>query len=265
MVRNDTLPSPSAAACTALWLLMVMLVACAAEVPAAPTSARLAPSPLPNGARTLVVMGAAELVALTAVEAPPGGDGPTQLTLALVRGDHVAPLALPSPAIYAAAWARDAVVLSADGTLRRLGADGSVTLVARDLVTEPALSAHGLVLAYVAHDGDLAYALRVIEAGQTRTIARDVPSAGALRFAPDARALVFVGRSTGGVAGLHTISLETSEDATRCLTNCTLITGQPWGEEFVPLPAGTDALHFDGDEVFYEGVRVRFRSATVTP
>lgn len=263
--RRPAPQSPLASSAT-IGLLVATLSACAADAPrTTSTAAQLAPTVLPSGARSLFAMGATELVVLRSLEAPPGGDGPTRLTLALARAGQSVPVELPSPAIYAAPWGDDAVVLSADGTLRRLRANGALVLVARDVVDDPALSDDGRKLAYVAHDGDLAYALRVIEVGHTRTIARDVPSAGALRFSPDARALVFVGRSAGGVAGLHTISLEPADEATRCLTNCALVTGQPWGNNFVPLPAGAIALHFDGDEVFYAQVRVRYRFGAVTP
>lgn len=148
----------------------------------------------------------------------------------------------------------------------RMGVDGASVLVAREVVTEPAISDDGQALAYVAHDGSLAYALRVIDARGTRTIARDVPSAGALRFSPDGRALVFVGRSPGGVAGLHAISVDAAAGVTtapRCLTNCELVTGRPWGARFVPPPAGAAALRFDGDEVAYEQVRVAFRGGAL--
>lgn len=249
-------------------LASTVLVACAVETPtAAPASAALGAPSLPPGARTLVTMPDGRIVVLRTLSgAPLGGDGPTQLALGLVRGEQVTPLELPSPAVHAARWGDAAVILGADGSLWRMGVDGGPVLVAREVVTEPAISDDGAVLAYVARDGSLAYALRVIDAAGTRTIARDVPSAGALRFSPDARALVFVGRSRGGVAGLHAISLDAPTDAPsapRCLTNCDLVTGQPWGMRFVPPPAGAAAMRFIGDDVAYEQVRVAFRGGAL--
>jgi hypothetical protein len=244
------------------------LAACAADVP--PTGAARVPleaPALPSGARRLVALPGAELVALrTLFEAPEGAGDPTQLALGVVRGGQVTPLELPSPALGAVAWGDVAAVLSVDGTLRRVGADALPVLVARDVVTEPAVSDDGRVLAYVAHDGSLGYALRVLEAGRTRTIARDVPHAGALRFSPDVRTLVFIGASRGGVMGLHSLAVDAPPDGSvlpRCLTNCELVTGQPWGARFVPLPAGARALRFEGDDVLYDQVRVAFRGGAL--
>ncbi len=109
--------------------------------------------------------------------------------------------------------------------------------------------------------------------GRTHTIARDLPAAGALRFAPDARQLVYVGRSPGGVAGLHVVALPSprAQDSNpshppqgaipRCLTNCILTTGALDESAFLPLPAGPADLAFDGDVVRYGVVRVAYRGA----
>lgn len=260
--------SNSRSVCVLCVVALCCVAACAVETPAAaPVRASLDAPALPSGTRRLVSLPGAELVVLrTLSETPQGGDGPTQLALGLVRRGQIAPLELPSPAIYATAWADVAAVLSADGTLRRLGADGVPVLVARDVVTEPAVSDDGRALAYVVHDALVAYALRVIEAGRTRTLARDVPAAGALRFSPDARTLVFIGASAGGVSGLHAIELAASADGTsppRCLTNCELVTGRPWGGRFVPLPVDVAALRFDGDDLVYDQVRVAFRGGAL--
>lgn len=249
-------------------LLAGALASCAVEAPvAAPSGVTLVAPSVPSGMRTLVTMPGAALVVLRVVsEAPLGGDGPAQLALGLARGTEIAPLELSSPAVSAVAWGDAAAVLGADGSLSRVGREGRPVLVAREVVTEPGVSDDGRLLAYVARDGDLAYALRVIEAGHTRTIARDVPSAGALRFSPDGRTLVFVGRSPGGVAGLHAIAIGAPAGigtTPRCLTNCELVTGRPWGTRFVALPAGAAALRFDGDDVLYDQVRVAYRGGAL--
>jgi len=238
--------------------LAASLVACVVDAPAA-SSGSAASSALasPTELRSLVALRGARLVVVRVLaQAPVGGDGPTQLALGLARGTAITPLALPSPATHAVAWGDDAAVLSADGTLRRVTESGAAVLVAREVVTEPAVSDDGRLLAYVAHDGALDYAIRMVDAQRTHDVARGVPSAGVLRFSPDARVLLFVGRSAGGVAGLHAIALASDAIAPRCLTNCDLVTGQPWGARFVPLPAGAAALRFVGDEVHYDDVRV---------
>lgn len=240
--------------------LAASLVACVVDASPAPNSgAATTALARPRDLRSLVALRGAQLVVVRVLaQAPEGGDGPTRLALGLARGTEVTPLALPSPATHAVAWGDDAAVLSADETLRRVTASGAAVLVARDVVTEPAVSDDGRLLAYVAHDGELDYAIRIVDAQGTRDVARGVPSAGVLRFSPDARVLVFVGRSAGGVAGLHEIVLATASEAIapRCLTNCDLVTGQPWGARFVPLPVGAAALRFVGNEVRYDDVRV---------
>jgi len=265
IIRDRSAAFPASAVLT---FLAVSLVACVVDAPGARTGGA-ASSALdsPPELRSLVALRGAQLVVIRVLaQAPEGGDGATQLALGLARGSEVTSLALPSPATHAVAWGDDAAVLSADGTLRHVTASGAAVLVARDVVTEPAVSDEGRLLAYVAHDGELDYAIRIVDAQRTHDVARGVPSAGVLRFSPDARVLLFVGRSAGGVAGLHAITLMSGDGTTpasgtdtiapRCLTNCDLVTGQPWGARFVPLPSAAAALRFVGDEVHYDDVRI---------
>jgi hypothetical protein len=255
--------------------LLVALAGCAAEGPATRSSrAASSEASLPPGARILTALRGAQLVALRTIdEAPQGGDGPSTLDLAVVRHDRVVPVALPSPAIDAVAWGDGAAVRSADGTLRRVTAEGRAVLVAREVVDRPAVDATGTRLAVVVRDGTLSVALHLLEGGRTFTLARDLPAAGALRFSPDAGHLVYVGRSPGGVAGLHVVAVPAergvdsnptlpAQDAIpRCLTNCTIITGTLAENPFLPLPAGASALRFEGDVLVYGGTRTVYRGA----
>jgi hypothetical protein len=251
------------------------LAGCAADAPAAqPSRAASVAAALPAGARELVALGDAQLVALRTIdEAPPGGDGPSTLALAIVQAAQVKPLALPSTAIDAVAWGDAAAVRSVDGTLRRVTADGRTVLVARDVVDRPAVDEAGRALAVVVRDGAQSFALHRIEGGRTVTLARDLPAAGALRFSPDGRYLVYVGRSPGGVAGLHVVAVPAVEardsnpaqpaeqGISRCLTNCTLVTGALAENAFLALPAGPADLRFEGEFVRYGEVRVAYRGA----
>jgi hypothetical protein len=262
--------------CIATCALLATLAGCAADAPAArPARAASREIALPSGARALAPLGeTAQLVALrTRDEVPPGGDGPSTFDMAIGRDGQLWPLGLPSPAIDAVAWGDAAAVRSLDGTLRRVTADGRAVLVARDVVDRPALDDTGTLLAVVVRDGALSFALHLLEGGRTFTLARDLPAAGALRFSPDGRRLVYVGRSPGGVAGLHVIAipaerrgdspfaLPAQRAIPRCLTNCTLVTGAMAENPFLPLPPGPESLRFEGDFLTYGGTRIAYRGA----
>jgi hypothetical protein len=262
--------------CIAVCALLVALAGCAIDAPAArPSRAASREVALPSGARVLAPIGTnARLVAVrTRDEAPPGGDGPTTFDTAIARDGRLRPLVLPSPAIDAVAWGDAAAVRSVDGTLRRVTAEGRAVLVARDVVDRPAVDDAGSLLAVVVRDGALSVALHLLEGGRTFTLARDLPAAGALRFAPDARHLVYVGRSPGGIAGLHVIgipverggdsrpTLPAQRAISRCLTNCTLVTGAMAENPFLPLPHRPETLFFEGDFVVYGGTRIAYRGA----
>ncbi|MEM9071052.1 MAG: hypothetical protein AAGE52_21250 [Myxococcota bacterium] len=80
-----------------------------------------------------------------------------------------------------------------------------------------------------------------------RVLARARGSLGDLRIAPGGQAIFGVGARNGGVAGLWVADAA----GLRCLTNCNLRVGEPWGDAFVPPPS-TDTLRFDGPEVLFD-------------
>ena len=205
----------------------------------------------------------AELVVTRTVWEPPLGAGdPSLVELGWLEPDGVVTaLALPEPAVTWAAWGEEAVVVGRDGALWAVARDGRRELLGRNAVGTPAVSDDGERLAYVVRD-DLRGEVRLRHrSGGVRAVARDLGSAGALRFAPDGRHLLLVGSRPGRVAGLLVADL--AEGRVRCLTNCDLAVGQPWGDRFLALPPGPESLAFEGDHVSWRAggqlVTRRFR------
>ncbi len=171
--------------------------------------------------------------------APIGGDGPTTYRLAWVRGAQRDEIA-----IDAVAWAErgaHVLVLTRDGTLTRVGHDLQHEVVDVDVASAP-VTAPGNPerVAWACRTGEL----KVLDGEHMTTRAQGLLSAGALRFAPDGEALLFVNARNGGVAGLFVADA----NGTRCLTNCALRVGQPF-DDYVPPPMSADSLRFSGDEV----------------
>ncbi|UJR79439.1 hypothetical protein [Sandaracinus amylolyticus] len=59
--------------------------------------------------------------------------------------------------------------------------------------------------------------------------------------------IALVGSTNGGVAGLWLF-----DDELRCLTNCALRVGRPWGDAYTPPPAGA-SIHLEGAHVVFVG------------
>jgi hypothetical protein len=206
----------------------------------------------PAEARRSAAIPAVELVVTRVIwEAPSGAGDPSQVELGWLEADgSVTPLPLTEPVVAWVAWGHEAVVTDRDGDLWTVDRDGRRGQLGQDVVGRPAVSDDGELLAYVVRD-DLHGEVRVRRRiGGPRVVARDLGSAGALRFAPEGHHLLFVSSWPGRVAGLFAADLDGGQ--ARCLTNCDLNVGQPWGDDFVPLPSGPESLMFEGDQVSWE-------------
>lgn len=166
---------------------------------------------------------------------PAGGDGAPRLSLVFQMPDgsrrRIAEKAL------AFAPFRDGVALvAADQQLVLLSPDGSRSVLARRSGAPPKRGLRG-ELWYVARY-DQGSEVHVLEAsGRDRVIAGGLSSAGLL--APQADGgLLMVAADRRGVAGLW----YADASGARCLTNCALVAGEPWGERFVPLPVDASAF-----------------------
>ena len=146
----------------------------------------------------------------------------------------------------------DGVVFVSGATLERAFDDGAHEVIAEDAAGPFAVAPDGASIAVAVQDGGGA-GLVLVEGGARRRLASGLGPIGALRFASEGASLAFVGSVNGGVAGLW-IADTRVEGSARCLTNCELRTGAPWGSSYVPPPASSEDIDI-GAEV------IRYRSA----
>lgn len=224
----------------------------------------LAPAcaPEPAVSTESLVLGDRELVVQEVTSrAPPGGDGPAHVRLAIRRGQRL--FELDGEALDGVLFGETVLVLEPDGTLERISQPGSAferrIPIDQGVVVAPVRSADGRFAAWVrAHDAG-GQALVVMEAdGTLHELARGLGSIGAIRFESGVARprIVFVGAREGGVAGLWATRVGDEVDA-RCLTNCELRTGEPWGSRHVPLPDGEP--RFEGEALVFESAGVQRR------
>ena len=227
-------------------VLLAALGACGAEPPVGASPIEGAAQPLPRGDARLV----RDRVVWTA---PAGGDGAPAYTLAWEQPDGSRVPADIGPVVHAVVW-RGAIAYV--DPRRRLWREGDSAPLAQGVVDAPAVSPDGAWLAYVvpveSQDGTHAE-VHLRGADADRVLDRSLYTFGALRFSVDGEALFGVGSDNGGVAGLHVIDIRTG--ARRCLSNCALRVGQPWGDAFLPPPGSTSELRFEGDEVVFDTPR----------
>lgn len=216
----------------------VILGGCVAADPGGPSSASSAP-----------------LVDLASLELQR-----TPLQARLAEGSDEAPLSevrwapggavFPEPALTAAAWKDAAAVVDARGRLHRFGRDGRTTFLADD-VAGMVVSADGELLAYTRGDWYGPRDVHLVHEGRDERLAAQVRGASVIAVDARAGAMFLIASSPGGVAGLHVIDLEATPRAPRCLTNCALRTGTPWGDAFVPPPESWSDVTLDLGELRY--------------
>ncbi len=194
-------------------------------------------------------------VATEQSELPGGNDAPPRLALTL-RAAGTSRL-LEQRAIAHARSSAGVAVVDAQRRLVLIAGDGARRILAEAAGAPPVQGVRG-ELFYVALR-DLAAELRVLEPdGSERVIASGLASAGML--VPEADGSVFfVGARNGGVAGLWS----TRGGTARCLTNCDLTAGEPWGDRFVPPPGDAAALAVRGDRVEWQGFDGKLHSVAL--
>ncbi|MBX3274997.1 MAG: hypothetical protein KF729_32330 [Sandaracinaceae bacterium] len=174
---------------------------------------------------------AGELVALEDV-GPAVGDAPPRLRLAFRGADGaLTPVALEAAA-FVPRWREGGALVDPERRLYEVAPGGAPRMLAAGVT---ALASDGARLAYVVQR-DLEVELRVDDGEGPRTWARGLSSAAMLRV--DGARVRFVGAVPGGVAGVWWADA----DGARCVTNCALRTGEPWGDAFVPPPEDPSQL-----------------------
>jgi hypothetical protein len=183
---------------------------------------------------------------------PPGGDGPARFELAFRGGTGAVPVELPQGAVAAVVVADGAAVLDPAETLWHVAPDGQRTRLATSVTSAPVASSDGTRLSWAVRSptDEGAFDVHLREGAADRVVARGLGSATPLAFDPRTGALVLVGAVPGGVAGLF-VALPGAAGA-RCLTNCDLHTGEPWGERFRAPPGEARAIAFTGDGLRYQ-------------
>lgn len=209
---------------------------CQSVEPSGSTGAELEPAP------TLVFH-------RRAVTPAPGSDQRPGYTLAWEHPDgRLEAIALPRPAVHAVALGPELYWVDADHRLHHRERGHRDEPVAEAVFAAP-IAERGLVV-FVTGDVGEAQTLHWRDAhGGSGRVPTGLYQLGGLRLAPDGTAVLGVGSTNGGVAGVWVVPLE--GDA-RCLSNCGLRVGEPFGEAFVPSPGAADALVFEGDRVRWD-------------
>jgi len=221
-----------------LVVLTVLIPLAAACAPAEPDAPELAAASLER---------TPELVETGTRWAPPqGADGAPQVDLAWRDADgtlrawpDIGPIVTATPCIDGA------LGVAADGTLWWVGVDGRAEVWDHGVTGTPAVSPDGAAMAWVTRETGL---VQLRTNHEQRTRETGLETVGLLRFSPDGAHVLLVGASSSGVAGVHALSLA-GDDGARCLSNCQLRAGQPWGAAFVPPPRAAADLVFDGSQV----------------
>jgi len=139
--------------------------------------------------------------------------------------------------------------------LQVLHADGSRSLVAKDLDGAPALDRAGS-LVYAARFGEVVEVYRLHKDGNQQRLASFRGSATRLSPRSDGT-VVFIGSAFGGVSGIWIADPR----GARCLTNCDLRVGRPWGGAYRTLPGETATVRFVGSKIEWKTAEGRTESA----
>jgi hypothetical protein len=203
-----------------------------------------------------------ELVAIEVLsvkdDTPRGGDGAPRSSLAFRFADGTR-TPITEEAIAYVPFRDGVALVDVQRRLLLISAQGDRRVLARASGAPPALGPRG-ELVYVARH-DLVAEVHVLEAtGRDRIVASGLASAGVLAPQPDGR-LCFVGNRSGGVAGVYVVE----NDRARCLTNCELKTGEPWGDGYVPLPEDASSLVIRDDVLHWNATGGGRRSVALAP
>lgn len=203
----------------------------------------------PSGSASVALSEAPVLVSHRRVSEPaPGSDGRPLYALAWRDSTgELTPIDLPRPALHAVALDEQVFWVDGDHALHRY-ASGADEWIADGVFARP-IAREECIFFVQGGAGEPQTVRWIAVDGTEGRLATRLYQLGALTLAPDESALLGVGSTNGGVAGLWVLPFR--GDA-RCLTNCELRVGGDWGDAFVPAPAAADGLTFEGDEVRWD-------------
>jgi hypothetical protein len=174
--------------------------------------------------------------------APVGPDAPPRVTLARRQQDgSLSPIA--GQYLDAIEFRDGVAAVTLGRELQLLHTNGSRSLVAKELDGLPALDSDGS-LVYAARFGEVVELYRLRRNGTQQRLLSLRGSATRLSPRSDGR-VVFIGSEPGGVSGIWIADAR----GARCLTNCELRVGRPWGDSYRPLPGETSTVRFVGSGV----------------
>jgi hypothetical protein len=217
-------------------------VACG-QVEVEPTSATAA-GPEQTGA----------IVALEPSSEPSGPDEVPRVRLARREPDgSLSPL--EGEYIDAHEFRAGMAAVSTQRELHLVHRDGSRSVVAREVDGLPTPASDGS-LVYAARYGKVVEIYRLTAKGSVLRLASFRGSATRLAPQPGG-AVVFVGAQPGGVSGVWIAD----STGARCLTNCELRVGQPWGDRYRALPGDTATVRISGTLVEWQTAAGAWESA----
>jgi len=188
----------------------------------------------------------AGVTAIDSTSAPPeGSDGEPRVTLASRKSDGSL-AALGGEYLHAVSFRRGMAAVTVARELELVRPDGSRSVLARELDGLPSAAADGS-LVYAARSAEFVELYRLTAAGSIDRVASFRGTA--TRLAPQSDgSIVFTGAVHGGVVGVWIAD----DGGTRCLTNCALRAGEPWGDGYRAPPGDVDKVRISGATVQWQ-------------
>src|SRR5690606_19490782 len=188
--------------------------------------------------------------------APDGTDAPPRVSLARLTEDG-AVVPIPGDYVHAVAFRVGQAAVTGARELYLVRGDASKSLLARHVDGLPAQADDG-ALVYTARFGDTVEIHWLSLDGTNHRLASFQGSA--TRLSPQGeRQVVFVGAKRGGVSGTWIADAQ----GARCLTNCALRVGKPWGDAYRAPPGDGSKVRIVGYTVEWQTAQGAWDSATL--
>lgn len=188
------------------------------------------------------------------VAAPEGSDAEPRVQLAR-RGSDGALSPLPGEYLSALDFRSGVAAVTASRELHIVRDEGSQSVLARQVDGLPTRASDGS-LVYAARFGQTVEIHWLTTQGEDHRLASFRGSA--TRLAPQGdQTVAFVGSVNGGVAGLWIADPR----GARCITNCELRTGQPWGDAYRPPPGEASTIRLGDSSIEWQTAEGTWESA----